>query len=90
LAQPVPDVIRGTAADPAIAGGPVVYRSPFANYRPLSEAVVGPWKSINDEVGRIGGWKVYAREAQESAAPVQPPPSPSPGPARQTGGDAQK
>lgn len=93
LAQPVPDAVRGTAADPGAAVEPMVYRSPFARYRPLSEAAVAPWKSVNDEVARIGGWKAYAREAQESAASAttgSARPPPSPGQPRPAGDDARK
>jgi hypothetical protein len=45
---------------------PVVHVSPFAQYRPFAAEVLGPWKAVNDEVGRIGGWKVYAREVYEA------------------------
>jgi hypothetical protein len=48
----------------------LVYESAFARYRPLFESAVSSWKSVNDEVGRIGGWKVYARESYETTAPV--------------------
>ena len=78
LAQPVADAVRGTAADPGAPVEPMVYHSPFARYRPLSEAAVAPWKSVNDEVARIGGWKAYAREAQEGAASATTGPGRSP------------
>ena len=71
--------------DPMDARAPVapaVHVSPFAQYRPFAAEVLGPWKAVNDEVGRIGGWKVYAREVYEatkreadgkpSAAPPDP------------------
>ena len=52
-------------ADPsASSGAPVVqYQSPFKDYRPLGEDKRIPWKKANDDVGKIGGWRVYAREA---------------------------
>ena len=47
---------------------PVLYQSPFRDYKPLGEDKQIPWKAANDEVGRIGGWRAYAKEAQDAAA----------------------
>ena len=58
------------AGNPARAESPApatAYRSPFANYRPHAAVTPGPWRGLNDEVARIGGWKAYAREAHEAA-----------------------
>ena len=57
--------------DPSDAGAsvpPVIYDSSFARYRTLAEPEVAPWKETNDTAGRIGGWRVYAREAREPEA----------------------
>ncbi len=54
-------------ADPGSVVAPVVYSSPFSGYRRYADGEVGPWRAVNDEVGRIGGWKVYARESYEAA-----------------------
>ncbi|RPH65205.1 MAG: hypothetical protein EHM83_06960 [Burkholderiales bacterium] len=54
--------------DPLDAQAPVAplqYRSGFGDYRRLADEPVGSWSEANDRVGRIGGWKVYAREASE-------------------------
>ncbi len=79
------------AAGPADAKAsvpPTAYESPFAGYRGHADAKVGHWRGVNEEVGRIGGWKAYAREAYEASqaaqsgakpAPVAPPPSSHPG-----------
>lgn len=63
---------RGDAADPKAVVPPLVYRSPLQGYRPNVEVEVGSWKDTNDNVGRIGGWRVYAKEARQpdSAAPA--------------------
>jgi hypothetical protein len=56
---------------PAAAGGALQapYRSAFSGYRGFADQPVAPWRESNDTVGRIGGWRTYAREAQgESAA----------------------
>lgn len=67
--QPAPSSSSAAApsdpSDPGAAVAPLSYRSPFAGYRPLGGAKVG-WKEANDEVGRIGGWRTYAREARAS------------------------
>ena len=55
------------AADPGSAVAPVVYSSPFSGYRRYADGEVEPWRAVNDEVARIGGWKVYAREVYEAA-----------------------
>ncbi|WP_295636959.1 hypothetical protein [uncultured Methylibium sp.] len=51
----------------------VTYDSAFARYRPHADQALRPWKDANDNVGRIGGWRSYAREAaQEEPAPKAP------------------
>ena len=52
-------------ADPTanVSASEVRYKSPFKDYRPLGEDKRILWKAANDEVGRIGGWRVYARES---------------------------
>jgi hypothetical protein len=69
------------AAPPAVAPA-TTYRSTFEGYQPFNDQPVGVWKDANDAVGRIGGWRAYAKEAQEAqgkpaeapaAAPAQPP-----------------
>jgi hypothetical protein len=50
-----------------------VYRSAFGRYRLNSEAEVGAWRELNDNVGRVGGWRVYGREASPDAAPPGKP-----------------
>lgn len=68
---------------------PLAYRSAFSDYRPLADDKVG-WKEANDEVGRIGGWRSYAKEANAPESPargaataapqrVQPTPAPAHG-----------
>jgi hypothetical protein len=41
-----------------------IHRSSLSAYRPLSDGLEPvPWPEANDKVGRIGGWRAYAREA---------------------------
>ncbi len=41
------------------------YRSPLSDYKPYQESDSPGWKQVNDRVGEIGGFRVYAREAFE-------------------------
>ncbi len=50
------------------------YESSFSQYRRLGDEKPVSWREANDTVTRIGGWRVYAREAQ------QPDPVPGPKP----------
>jgi len=65
--------------DPLEAGTPVpaaAHVSAFASYRRLGETAVAPWKPANDDVGRIGGWRAYAREAAGPAPAAAAPAAP--------------
>jgi hypothetical protein len=42
-----------------------VYNSPLSTYRRLGEDKRTPWTQANETVNRIGGWRSYAREAQQ-------------------------
>lgn len=67
------------SADPADAQAtvpPVVYQSPLAGVRQLSDQAVGDWRQAHQLVLSRGGWRGYAREA---AMPTERPASSSPG-----------
>ena len=66
---------RPDPLDPKASVPTLRYESSFAQYRRLSEEKPVSWRDANDTVTRIGGWRVYAREAQ------QPDPAPSTAPA---------
>jgi hypothetical protein len=64
----------------------VMYTSAFARYRPNAEVEVGDWRESNDNVGRIGGWRVYGREAiDDPKAAERPARAVSPKPAHGQG-----
>ena len=78
-----PDPSNATAVVPA-----ATYSSPLARYRPAGEIKLGSWQGVNETVTRIGGWRAYAREAQQPdaagsapAAGTTPAPSASAAPA---------
>ena len=59
-------------ASPVPASSPAEFRSSFEGYQPYTEEKSISWKEANDLVGRIGGWRAYAKEAQQLAAPGTP------------------
>ena len=77
IAASAPDAANLLEQTPSIQ-----YKSLFRDYRPLGEDKRTSWKAANDEVGKIGGWRVYAREKNEPAlslptTPVVPAKPPS-------------
>lgn len=54
-----PDPLDPKARVPALA-----YRSSLTMHKPTAEDKPVSWREANDNVARIGGWRVYAREAQ--------------------------
>jgi hypothetical protein len=68
---------------PGAAAGDVSYRSAFEGYQAFADEKPGSWREANDNVGRIGGWREYAREAQGGAPSpaAQPPERPASAPA---------
>lgn len=73
-------VAGAASAQPALPA----WRSAFEGYRPFADEPLTSWRESNDNVGRIGGWRAYAREAQQPAAPATattPSPGVSPAPA---------
>ncbi len=61
----LPGLSGAQAPAPAPASG---WSSAFEGYQPFAEAPLTPWRESNDTVGRIGGWRAYAREAQDADA----------------------
>jgi len=61
-------------APPAANG--LRYESVFARYKSYRDEKTGAWREANETVERVGGWRAYAREAQQpdSAAPAKSDP----------------
>lgn len=74
-ARPLSGVVATGAdpAEPAAAVPPLAYRSTFKGYRRHAEQTPGSWRELNEQVARIGGWRAYAKEAQEPPAPPTAP-----------------
>lgn len=64
--QTASDAPRASPFDAKAGVPPLDYRSAFIGYRPLTDGKVG-WQEANDQVGRIGGWRSYAKEASAPA-----------------------
>lgn len=51
--------------DPKASVPALSYESAFTRFRRWSDEEPIAWRQANDTVTRIGGWRVYAREAQQ-------------------------
>lgn len=86
-----PHAPRTERADPLDARARVpaaTHASSLASYRRLGEDKRIDWKAANEAVNRIGGWRAYAREAQQpdptppaTAPRITPAVTPTPAPA---------
>lgn len=56
------------SADPKAAVPPVMYVSPFKDYKSFGETKIVPWKPANDLTQQIGGWRAYLKEATQPDA----------------------
>jgi hypothetical protein len=52
---------------------PLLYRSAFEGYQRYTDEKTVNWKEANDATGRIGGWRVYAKESREPDAQTGTP-----------------
>jgi hypothetical protein len=50
----------------------VQFKSSFSEYVPYSEQSIESWREANDRVGEIGGWRAYAKEAQQARSQAKP------------------
>ena len=75
-AQPAAKAARPDPLDPTASVPAPSYLSSFSQYRLLGDEKPVSWRDANDTVTRIGGWRAYAREAQQPdpapAAPAAP------------------
>lgn len=61
-AQNAAAVPRPDPADAAASVPPAVHQSSFSRYQGFADPAIRDWRESNDTVGRIGGWRAYARE----------------------------
>jgi hypothetical protein len=62
---------RPDPADPSHAVPSIQHRSAFDGFRSHGDPAVGDWRAVNETVGRVGGWRVYAREVAAGAADAE-------------------
>ena len=77
-----PPVATPVAAMPTANALALRYDSAFSRYKPYRDEKATPWREANDTVTQIGGWRAYAKEAQQpepvsSAATPTMPASPA-------------
>jgi hypothetical protein len=70
LAAETPAAARPDPSAAAAPVPPVQYKSPFARFKALGEDKPVSWRQANHTVTGIGGWRVYAREAQQPDTPA--------------------
>jgi hypothetical protein len=68
-----PAAARPDSADARAAVPPLEHHSAFARAPAGTASAPIGWREANDRVGRIGGWRTYAREAQAPAATASAP-----------------
>ena len=72
---------HGYAQAQAVVLPPVqepVYHSVFEGYQAMTEPQMTPWRTANDTVRDVGGWRAYAKEAAAADATATTPiPQPS-------------
>ena len=56
--------------------------SAFDGYKPYTDEPIGNWKAANENVAQIGGWREYAKQAQQ--------PDNTPAPANKAGENMPK
>ncbi len=76
-AQGAPAPTRPDPLNPGAAVPAATHASALARYRSAGDVKVGSWREANDMVARIGGWRVYAREAAQPEATTAPAPAAS-------------
>lgn len=74
-AQPGP---RADPLDAAAKVPPLVHQSSLASYRRMADDKPLSWRDANDTVARIGGWRTYLRQSQQTDAPPQVAPLAAP------------
>ena len=68
---------------------PAPYRSAMEGYKPYTDEKIVDWKQANDSTGKIGGWREYAKEAQQPDAPDAADAGAKPAPAGKQAPDAK-
>lgn len=71
----LPAIAAAQAAAPAVPKAamteaePAAFNSALDGYQPYTDEKTVNWKEANDNAGRIGGWREYAKEASQAQTP---------------------
>jgi hypothetical protein len=68
-------LVPSSALAQAVTPLKITFKSTLENYKPYTDEKPGGWRAANDQVGRIGGWRTYLKEANEpepAASEVKP------------------
>lgn len=77
---------RADPLDAQVRVPAATHSSALSSYRRLGDDKRIDWKEANEAVNRIGGWRAYAREAQQpEPAPTAPASRTAPAPAPASG-----
>lgn len=79
-AQGAPTPTRPDPLNPGTTVPAATHTSALTRYRSTGDVKVDSWREANDMVARIGGWRVYAREAAQPEAASAPAPAVSQSP----------
>lgn len=60
------------SSNTAVPAAPAAYQSAVEGYKPFTEEKTAPWTESNITVGKVGGWRAYAKEAGEGQKAAQP------------------
>ncbi len=71
-AQPTSGAVPAAPNNSASQAAPFQYSSIFTQYHPFKEQLLLPWREANDAVEKIGGWRFYAKEAQQADKDEKP------------------
>jgi hypothetical protein len=66
---------QSTASAPPNGASTVGTKPAFESYKAFTDVAVGDWKAANDTVAKIGGWREYARQAQQPDGKAAAPPT---------------
>ncbi len=65
IAQPVSTDCDAVPDEAAPAAFQLQYFSVFTHYQSFREQPLPSWQETNDNVGKIGGWRFYVRDAKQ-------------------------
>lgn len=77
MAQTVPPPWWAEPLDPTRGGASKPYVSPFSTTRYAADAARTSWPAANEAVHQAGGWRAYAREAEQGNASSTEPSAPA-------------